>query len=586
MEIKINTAVNFKRRLKKSEEAEYSAVLKEAKEKAGNKGKSILILPTTALPQNSSNNTGIGNLASEEGQAFLDFAKKYWGINEIQLLPIGQFHGSKYRPYSGTSMDFGNHMINIKKHATKEEFDELVKNNTVNNRVNYKNIIDKDSKQEEILKKIYERNLNDKAFKNFKTKNFERLEPKALYSALSDVYGNSNYNKWNLIDQNLYSLDAAQRNARINELSEKYAKEIDFYKFKQFLAESDFKEAKEQLNSKGLKLDGDLICGFSKDEVWAHPKAFVKHGTIGWGLPSLDFETPEAENLLREKVRFYAKHFDGIRIDASWTYVDHPVHKGKEIKYYQDKFLNIIDEEFKNVKGKNFDLHNIMHEFIADVKDFNIYDSWQLKPYVRDRVKIYTSDYIEDIWGSNNGFLQRGWDKTKFVIGATNHDSELIKFNQKHAKILARILNIPEEKLMNKKEFVKAKFAEPFMAFNNMIFFREALGLKEGENKILADFEKDYINKLSKGEVFNAMDALEKIFVAKNLDKTEPELFKKIVKYRKILEKKSTPPAIKLAIGGALAIALVFGATVIFKQRNKNENAGKILNISTNLNSD
>lgn len=570
MEIKINKAVNFKRRLKKSEEAEYCAVLKEAKEKAGNKGKSILILPTTALPQNSSNNTGIGNLASEEGQAFFDFAKKYWGINEIQLLPTGQFHGSKYRPYSGTSMDFGNHMINIKKHATKEEFDELVKNNNVNDRVNYSNIVDKNSKQEEILKKIYERNLNNTGFNEFKTKNAERLEPKALYSALSDVYGNSNYNKWNGEDRNLYSLDTAQREARINVLNEKYAKEIDFYKFKQFLAESDFKEAKEQLNSKGLKLDGDLICGFSKDEVWAHPKAFVKGGTLGWGLPSLDFETPEAEKLLREKVRFYAEHFDGVRIDASWTYVDHPVYRGKEIKYYQDKFLNIIDEEFKNVKGKDFDLNNIMHEFIADVKDFNIHDGWQLKPYVRDRVKIHTSDYIEDAWGSNNGFLQRGWDKTKFVIGTTNHDSEVIKFNPEHAKILARILNIPEEKLMNKKEFIKAKFAEPLMAFNNMIFFREALGLKKDENKIAAEFEKDYINKLQNGKAFNAMDALEKIFVAKNLDKTEPELFKKIVKYRKILEKKSTPPSIKWAVGGALAIVLVLGAVAIFKNRNKN----------------
>ena len=224
MEIKINTAINFKRRLKKSEEAEYCAVLKEAKEKAGNKGKSILILPTTALPQDNLNNTGIGNLASEEGQAFCDFAKKYWGINEIQLLPTGQLHGSKYRPYSGTSIDFGNHMINIKKHATKEEFDELVKNNTIDNRVNYKNIVDKDSKQEEILKKIYERNLNSEAFSEFKAKNAERLEPKALYSALSDVYRNSNYHSWNHEDRNLFSLDSAQKNARINVIKEKYAK--------------------------------------------------------------------------------------------------------------------------------------------------------------------------------------------------------------------------------------------------------------------------------------------------------------------------------------------------------------------------
>ena len=43
--------------------------------------------------------------------------------------------------------------------------------------------------------------------------------------------------------------------------------EIDFYKFKQFLAENDLKKAKEKLNQKGLKLDGDMICGLSFDET-------------------------------------------------------------------------------------------------------------------------------------------------------------------------------------------------------------------------------------------------------------------------------------------------------------------------------
>lgn len=572
MEIKINTSVNFKRRLKKSEEADYCAVLKEAKEKAGNKGKSILILPTTALPQNNSNNTGIGNLASEEGQKFFDFAKKYWGINEIQLLPTGQFLEPNYRPYSGSSMDFGNHMINIKKHATQEEFDELVKGNTTHDKVNYNNIIGKNSKQEEILKKIYERNLKDKTFNEFKINNSERLEPKALFSVLTNIYGSSDYHSWSNEDKNLYSIEAPIREARIKILNEQYAKEVDFFKFKQFLAETDLKEAKELLNAKGLKLDGDMICGFSNDEVWAHPKAFVKHGSIGWGLPSLDLETPEAEKLLREKVRFYAKNFDGVRVDASWTYVDHPIHKGREVKYYKEKFLNIIDEEFKNIKGKDFDLNNIMHEFIADVKDFNIHDGWQLKPYVKDRVKIYTSEYLEDTWGSNDSFLQRGWDKTKFIIGTTNHDSEVIKFNPDHAKILARILNIPEEKLMNKKEFVKAKFAEPLMAFNNMIFFREALGLDKYTDKIGVDFEKDYIKSVQKGEAYNAMDALEKIFLAQNLDKTEPELFKKIVKYRKILDKKSTPTAIKWIAYGALTLALISGAAVTLRNHKQKHN--------------
>ena len=126
MDIKINSAINFQRRLKTKEEGEYSAVLKQAKEKIGNNGKSILIVPTSSLPQNAQNNTGVGTLNQAESEKFFDFAKKYWGINEIQIQPAGQYHGwqGQYPIYSGTSMDLGNHMIDIKSHCTEEEFKE------------------------------------------------------------------------------------------------------------------------------------------------------------------------------------------------------------------------------------------------------------------------------------------------------------------------------------------------------------------------------------------------------------------------------------------------------------------------------
>ena len=66
MDIKINNSINFQRRLKTKEEGEYSAVLKQAKEKIGNNGKSILIVPTSSLQQNAQNNTGVGTLNQTE----------------------------------------------------------------------------------------------------------------------------------------------------------------------------------------------------------------------------------------------------------------------------------------------------------------------------------------------------------------------------------------------------------------------------------------------------------------------------------------------------------------------------------------
>ena len=559
MDIKINSAINFQRRLKPKEEGEYSAVLNQAKAKIGNTGKSILIVPTSSLPQNTQNNTGVGTLNQVESAKFFDFAKKYWGINEIQIQPVGQYHAwqEQYPIYSGTSMDLGNHMIDIKSHCTEEEFKEIVKSNGGKTDVNYPNIVEAFSKQEEILHKVYEREKNNPEFIIFKTQNAERIEPKALYRALKEINHTHDYKKWNEMDKNLYLLPQAEREKRIAEIYKLKNKEIDFYKFKQFLAENDLKKAKDMLNQKGLKLNGDMICGLSYDEIWSHPKAFLEGKTIKWDLPALDLDSKEAEKLIREKVNIYAKRFDGLRIDASWIYVQ-PFNKD-----YGDKILNIIDDEVKKVKGKDFDLHNIMHEFLASADDFNIYDGEKLKPYIDNRVKIYTSDWLSDDWGTNKNFIERGWKPENFIIGATNHDSKSIKFNENQAKTLSKILGIPFEKLKDEKEFVKAKFAEPMMAYNNMLYFRDALA-NDGD-KISENFEEKYFKNLENGKGFNPMDALEKAFKAKGLDKGEPELFNKIVKYRKILEsKKGTHKKIALlAIG--LGVLLSAGIVILNK---------------------
>ena len=566
MEIRINNTVNFGRLLKPSEEADYASVLERAKSKAGNKGKTILIVPSSSLPQAEINNTGVGNLAANEG--FFDFVKKYWGINEIQLLPSGQYHEhhGHYPMYSGTSMDLGNHMIDIKSHIQEEDFREIVNANKIQDKVNFSNVVDIDSAQEKALRKLYKNMPDKEEFNKFKSENFSRLEAKGLFRALRTIYGSSNYHNWNDIDKNLFLLEPEKREKRIKEIYKQQGDEIDFYFYKQFLAEKDLKKAKENLNSKGLKLNADFICGFSYDEVWSHPRAFTPGASIGWGLPALNFENPKAEKLLREKVNFYAKRFDGFRVDAAWTYVDQPQNK-YTFKYYDDKILNIIEDEFKKVKGSNYDLKNIMYEFAADPKQFNIHNGKNLRSYLKDRVKIYTSDHLSNDWGSNRAFLDRGWGPKSFIIGASNHDSSKIKPDNSQAEVLSKILKIPKEKLMDEKEFLRAKFAEPAGAYNNMIFFKDALALEETNSKIPTNYEKYYEALLKNKDGFNPMDALEKTFKAKGLDKEEPKLYKKIVKYRKILDgkEKQISPALKWSAGIICSGLLLYG---IFKYLN------------------
>lgn len=579
MKIQKISGINFERRLKPSEEAEYSEILNRGRDKCIGKNpdgkKSILIVPSSSLP----NKTGVGNLNSKESQKFFDFAEQYWGINEVQILPVGQYFNYKgeYPIYSGSSMDLGNHVIDIQKYVPEEDFDEIVKSNNIKDRVNFSNVVDEGSIQEKVLKKLFKSGKYQKEFEAYKSENLERLEPKALYNALREINKSHNYKDWNNIDKNLFNRDVVSEKefeARVKEIKSLKGEKMDFYYFKQFLAEDSLKNARENLHKKGIKLNGDMQCGFSFDEVWANPKAFIPETSIGWSLPALDFDSKEGQKLLRKKVKFFAQRFDGIRIDASWTYANQPQIKNgiTERKYYADKILNIIDDEVKKVKGAEFDSRNIMHEFAASDIDFNIYDGAELKPYVKERVKIYTSDHLNEGWGTNYSFLKRGWSADSFIIGARNHDSGKIISSDEQVNALSKILKIPAEKLKDKKEFVKAKLAEPFGAKNSMIYFADALNIDkqfQGNSdktlnyavQIPSDYEDRYFASLERGEGFNPMDALEKQFRAKGLDKKEPELYKKIVKYRKILEQKEKNPKTVLKIACALGFAglIIYG---------------------------
>ena len=121
-----------------------------------------------------------------------------------------------------------------------------------------------------------------KKYKNeiesFKLENRKRLESKAFYQALGELNQTFDYKHWNNLDKNLYNRSIVSKkefDARVEEIRKLKGREMDFYYFKQFLAEDSLKRARQELNKNGLKLDGDMLCGFSCDEVWANPKAFL-----------------------------------------------------------------------------------------------------------------------------------------------------------------------------------------------------------------------------------------------------------------------------------------------------------------------
>lgn len=603
------TSPTFQRKLLASEEAEFSSVLKEGKKKLGNTGHSILILPSSSLPQEF--NTGVGNLLDKEGMRFIDFAQKYWGINCIQLLPEGNFvpKAGSFFPYSGSSIDLGPQLINTELLTTpeygnlldKSDLEKIVnanKNINKNSRINYENLYNKNSANNIALRQAFENLLKAdstekqniiKDFEQYAESNKEWLEPTSIYEAFATKNGTRDTRKWSNFEHNFYNTDIVATKDRLKAISDlkaskEFSKEMKFYEFKQFLAEKHLSKAKQELNKKGIKLSGDVLIGFSFNEVWANPKAFLKDKSIGWGLYGLNFDSPDFEKVLRTKVRNFAKRYDCLRFDAAWTYIKQPIidNVTKEVTYKENssKILDIIEDEIIKIKSKDFNYSNLMYEFAADPNVFDINNEIKLNPNYKDKIKIYTSSNLSSDWGSTSAFKNKGWGNGSFVIGVSNHDSLPLKMefnNLDKRKIqieaLSEILDIPKEELNTYKGFSQAKFAEPMRSKHSMFFFADALNIDKiykniAQNsiedyriKIPLNYQDDYFNAIQKGEGFNIMDALDKAFVAEGLDKKEAKLYKKIVKYKKILQDSEknykTNIYLKIAIGVGLGIGLI-----------------------------
>lgn len=584
--------VSFKRSLTSDEVKEYTSVLKEGKQLVGQTGKSILIMPSACLPQSKEFNSGIGHLSSDISQNYLNYMKTYLGINVVEDLPAGQIPNNSryYCAYKGSALALGNHQINPELLTTEEfgkilsleDIQEIAKSNTMatkNELANFHNVMDYHGTQNKVLQKAYE--------------NFKKLPETSKLKTDFTQYIQEN-NEW-------------LNFTRQNEPNQ------DFFKFKQFLADTHLKIGKTKLNQQGIQLCGDCLIGFSKDEVKAFPNAFIQDARIGandWHAPVLNYDNilnpkSDAYKLLKLKVQLFAKRYDIIRFDAAWLYVTPPIQTkaGVQHKELGSSILNQMETWVKEVKGKDFDLKNIIYEFAANPEDFEGFKNGELIEPLKNRVKIYTSQYMHESngtsWGFNKAYTDRKWAPAEYILGVGNHDSQPLRQiakgvsdeihrgvfeNHKPSAIpvLAKELNLSPQSLENPINFAKAKWAEPMQSFNNMMFYWDVLGKEERFDthwqkdysssahrnyalKVPTNYQEAYQKGIQEGFGFNPMDSLEKLFIKKGFDKTHPDLFNKIVKFKNILTapqeihppKSNTWKPILITAIGALGIGAI-----------------------------
>jgi 4-alpha-glucanotransferase len=317
-----------------------------------------------SFPSIEGENTGFGTINSQAGRNFIDYASGLF--DAIQMGPAGKTKSSDSSPYCGTIFSNNPLFIDLKELTTPkwynilsaETFRDIIENNPNKgiNKTSYSYIT---NKQAQALSEAYENflKLNDKVlsqeFELYKTENDSWLDKDSLYEALTIEHGTDYWPNWkSQTDKNLFNPKSYEEKIeyakRIDEISKKYAKEIDEYKFIQFVLNKQNLATKKYADSKGIKMIADRQVAFSDRDCWAYQSLFLDGWCLGcppdyfskdgqaWGFPVIDPEKlyksdgslGEAGILMKNLFKkMFRENPGGVRIDHIVGLIDPWVYK-------------------------------------------------------------------------------------------------------------------------------------------------------------------------------------------------------------------------------------------------------------------
>lgn len=341
--------------------------------KALDKKNLAFIMHQGSFPSASHQNTGFGSINSDGGKEFIQYVSGLF--DAIQLGPAGKTKSCDSSPYTGTIFSGNPLFINLKELTTKEwnnilseqTYYEIVSSNPSadTNKTAYSYIY---KKQNEALQEAWNNFKTnqpkklEKEFKKFKNENDFWLDKDSLYEALTIEHGNDYWPIWNSeTDKNLFNPQSIEQKMefakRIEEIENKYADEIEMYKFIQFVLSKQNQETLEFAKKYNLKMIADRQVAFSDRDTWAYQSLFLKGWNLGcppdyfskdgqaWGFPVMDPDKLyNADGSLDEGgillKNLYKKMFKenpgGVRIDHIVGLIDPWVYKeGKKPKIEQ-----------------------------------------------------------------------------------------------------------------------------------------------------------------------------------------------------------------------------------------------------------
>ncbi len=368
--------------------------------------------------------------------------------------------------------------------------------------------------------------------------------------------------------------------------------EIDFYKFKQFLARKTIQQAVDEIHKNGQKAYIDLPIGRSWIEENCWPDALLKNqeGTtaeVGWGKPAANFydlvndrsQSSPAHQFLRNEILMALDMFDGIRVDVGWQYMrpKFDFNRGEKITPWHNGTTAITDfiaKVAKEAKGSDFSNQTILYECDADGNDFNL---WQMKDIINNHLQGLVILSSENEHADGNGwanwkFLTEtvGIKPDKILFIPNNHDGKGIlrcaddkNISSKQAGALQRVFNklgaedwrefkSDTDSLEHAQKLTRGRFAEVAMAPNQGFEIHDVLGRRsrtdyktdfgyEAEKSYKDRFERSYIENyhraLQAGVGYNAAEALYYKAAQTGEINKNPKLYETLLKYALYLKK-------------------------------------------------
>lgn len=327
-----------------------------------------ILLPVSSIPSKY----GIGTF-SKQAYRFVDFLEKA-GQKFWQILPLGPT-GYGDSPYQSFSTFAGNpYYIDLeelieKGWLTQAECDAC-DFGTNDRYVDYEKIY---LSRFKLLKKAYERsNIRaDEAFQEFRAENAFWLGDYALYMAVKNSFDSISWIEW---DEDI----RLRKKEAMEAYREKYAEEVEFYEFQQFLFVTQWFALKKYANKKGIEIIGDMpiYVAFDSADTWANPELFqldddcIPIGVAGcppdsfsatgqlWGNPLYKWEYHKEMDYewWMKRIAYCYKLYDVVRID----------HFRGFDEYYFIPYGDATAEFGHWEKGPGYDIFKVMKEKIGN----------------------------------------------------------------------------------------------------------------------------------------------------------------------------------------------------------------------------